>query len=793
MTAALRIKNSLSSGDYVTSNIVECDFSRLRNLALRLSRNPVSFLVFALAFLSHISSAVRADEAEAAGPRHTIAVHMTSPADGCYDPGVRKAIEHFVKQRVAEVNRYPELVIRKLRVEFYNDRDDPKLAIENVRKALADPTTIAMVGLSGSKRAPAVFEALGSEIANSKIPFISDIGTSDTFAAYPNVFTMRPSQEEERLPVMGRFIVDGKYQKPAFVGIADNPSIDALVAGLGKQFGMPTLVATHRLAVKDNEFDATLMKALVDDIKAREADIAIVALGAAPSTEFLKLATAAGVTVPVLFVFGSDAILKTPEAKVYGNDIYQLAWDTLPDVYNNRLRERIAKASEDIWIFEDTPVAGASGWSSGVCKPKTETAPQAVFSSANLRAIGRGTQFADMIGLIGEIARSAPDIENLSAFRAHITEKLQTAYIAGRGTYRGEFDNWSFKADSRSAARTPAILIHPRGTEFAQLAPTQYVRLRNDSLHAIQTIYMDIDLNRIFRVDDNEKSFFAEFYMSMRTGGAVGMDNIEFGNAFLDAEDGGAKLLVNSLHSGGPSSVYPEGVQISKVVGKFMMSPNLSNYPFDTQLFSVQLQPKNGENAFIIQPPREVLRDRDSQSDGWVMIDQYVGFDEDYIPLTDARNAEKSVVPFYKMNFSWVMKREATDYYLRVVIPLIFILIVAYLSIFIPREHFEAIVTIQVTALLSAVALYLSIPKVSAEAATISDRIFLFDYMAVSLMIAISIVRVNERVQTYPGLARVLKLAHIVVVPLLCIGMAFYVMSLDTGYLPSVTVATGVK
>ena len=44
-------------------------------------------------------------------------------------------------------------------------------------------------------------------------------------------------------------------------------------------------------------------------------------------------------------------------------------------------------------------------------------------------------------------------------------------------------------------------------------------------------------------------------------------------------------------------------------------------------------------------------------------------------------------------------------------VPLGFILFVAYLSIFIPRTHFEAIVTIQVTALLSAVALYLSLPK----------------------------------------------------------------------------------
>ena len=89
------------------------------------------------------------------------------------------------------------------------------------------------------------------------------------------------------------------------------------------------------------------------------------------------------------------------------------------------------------------------------------------------------------------------------------------------------------------------------------------------------------------------------------------------------------------------------------------------------------------------------------------------------------------------------MKRETTDYFLRVVVPLAFILIVAYLSIFIPQSHLEAIVTIQITALLSAVALYLSLPKLESDSATISDRIFVFDYMVVSFMIVISILRIN--------------------------------------------------
>jgi hypothetical protein len=115
------------------------------------------------------------------------------------------------------------------------------------------------------------------------------------------------------------------------------------------------------------------------------------------------------------------------------------------------------------------------------------------------------------------------------------------------------------------------------------------------------------------------------------------------------------------------------------------------------------------------------------------------------------------------------MKREASDYYLRVLIPLAFILIVAYMSIFIPQSHLEAIITLQVTALLAAVALYLSLPQVDSDTATVSDRIFVLDYMMVSLMIMISILRINVRARGWPIVNASLVIAHAIIIPLLVV------------------------
>ena len=716
--------------------------------------------------------------ADAAAAKYSIAVFTTSPANKCFVTGALKATEHFIKRRIGELNRLPEFAGRQLRADFYNDYSDPEIATANVKKALDDPATLAMIGLSGSNRAKAVFEKLGDEIGKRNIPFITDMSVTGLFEPYANVFTMRPSQESERAPVIAQFLKDGKYQRPAFAGMTDNIASAELVKLLKASEGGAPLVAEQTIAVKDGKAADGDIKAAVDAFKAKDADVVVVSLGGAPLEDFIKEATTQGLRAELFLLSDGEKVLRSEAAKAHPATLYQLAWQTLPEVYNSRLRLNMMARADERWMFVDTPVKSAPGWASSECKMPPEGTPTSPLDPANLRAVGRGARFGDMASLIGEILKnSSPDLA-LPSQRARIIEELKTTYAAGRGTFRGAFDNWSFHPLRRTASQTPHILRKTRTAENPRLAARQYVKLRNDALREIKTVYMDLDLIRIFRIDDNEKSFFAEFFLTMNSDGGFPVENIEFANAFLDAEGGGQKITILELHAGGASGVYPEGVRIYKATGKFMMRPDFSRYPFDTQLFPVEMKPKSGDAAFIVQPPPAHLRDRVLEADGWLLKDQYVGYDEDYIPVTDARTDEKSIVPFYKADFAVVMQREATDYYLRVVVPLAFILIVAFLSIFIPREHFEAVVTIQVTALLSAVALYLSIPKVGNDAATVSDRIFLLDYLAVSLMIAISVARVNPWLRHYPLVERVLKYVHVLGVPLLVLAMAYYLSDL---------------
>jgi hypothetical protein len=737
--------------------------------------------VVALCLVPQSLRAAPADAApaDAASAKYSIAVFISQPANRCYDTGVVKAIEHFVKRRIAALNARPELVERRLRVDIYNDYSDPVAAVANVRKALDNPATLAMIGLSGSNRAKAVFEKLGPDIAKRNVPFITDMSVTELFEPFPSVFTMRPSQESERIPVVARFLKDGAYQRPAFVGMAENAAADELAKLLRENAQSVPLVAEQYIPVKEGVPSEMDLKAAVAAVKDKDADIVLVLLGSASAERFLTEAQAAGVRSEIFLLTDNDRVLRTPAAKAHGTNLYQLAWTSLPEVYSSRMRREMLSDPGERWLFQDRADKSAEGWQTGACKPPADGIATNPLDSVNLRALSRGTRFGDMVGLIGEIMKTSPPDLSLDALKARIVEQIKVSYAAGRGTYAGNFNNWSFHPLARTVSQTPLILKKFRTSATPRLAPRQYVKLRNDALREIKTIYMDVDLTRLYRVDDNEKSFFAEFFLTMDAESSVPVAAIEFANAFFDAESGGKTITIVPLNEGIDTGVYPNGLRLYKITGKFMMQPDFSRYPFDTQLFPIELKPKNGDVAFIVQPPPAALRDRVFQTDGWSLRDQFVGYDEDYVPVTDARTDEKSIIPFYKAEFSYVMQREATDYYLRVVVPLAFILIVAFLSVFIPNDHFEAIVTIQVTALLAAVALYLSIPKVGNDAATVSDTLFLVDYLAVSAMIAISIARVSPLVRNRPLFDQTLKYVHIIGTPVLIAFMAYYLAEMQ--------------
>ena len=719
--------------------------------------------------------AAAVEEAQAAsGPPLHIALFVSSRDDVCHDPGDVAAVKRMATAEQERINRRGGVAGRPVEIKIFDDARDEGRAIANMRAALADRNTLGMVGLTNATRAKAVFDALGKDIGDSGIPFLSEISVSTIFERHSNVFTTRPSQDEERVPVMAAFSRATGFVRPAFLGTSDSVMSGAMRDSLRSLLGASGMVGDHRVRVVEGKPDAAELAKAVADLAAEKPDVIYLAVGSRAAPEVITRLKEAGVT-PALFVTGRIDALPPELTAAYPSPFYQLAWEALPDTYNSRLRAIVERAPGNPWIFEGAKSARAPGWSKGECKERSEPTIRDPYDAANLRAINVGARYADMVSLIARTVRRAPHESSIATLRSRVVTALTSDYASGRGAFRGTFENWSFDPEQRTASRTPFVVMLPRGLGRLQLAPMQFRRSRDGTLKQISTVYADIDMIKAHRIDDNNKTFMAEFYLALRDPSGDGIGRIEFANAFLDPGSQGRQIAIETVHDGSASGMFPSGMKIYKVIGRFLFEPKLADFPFDTQSFSIDLQPKGGNATFIVQPPPLELRDRRVASDGWDQLEQYVGYDEEFVPVVDSFTHEASIAPFYKASFVWKMRRETTDYFLRVVVPLAFILAVAYLAIFIPMSRFDSIVAIQVTALLSAVALYISLPKLDSDDATFSDRIFLFDYLMVSVMIAITILRINPVIKRRRWLRGTLEFAHIVIIPAMVAVAAFYI------------------
>jgi ABC-type branched-subunit amino acid transport system substrate-binding protein len=730
-------------------------------------------LILALAPSASAIAAPAKAQAVLQNPPIKIALLVNTRSEACYESGDVAAIKHLAGLEQARINETTGVAGRRLVLDVLDDLADGAKTTAHVRAAIADRQTVAILGLGNSTRAKAVFDGAGPEITASGTPWLSNISVNSLFENFPTVFTMRGAQEDDSIPVMTRFLKDAKATRPAFIAIKDQVFSGALFDGLKERLAPVAFVADHRLPLRDDKLDPADIATMVAELKQANPDFLFLNVGSSRTPAVLAELEKAGINPP-LFISGRLETIFASGEVTYSGNMYQLAWDGLPDAYSDRLRKHLFRSDSRTMLFEGRRNSRAPGWTNGQCKERNEE--PSVLSTGNLRAVGNGLQYADMLGMIAQILRSAEPTTPIEALRKKVIAGLKETYGSGVGAYPGALENWSFRPNSRAAARTPFVIMRPKGLGTEQLAPVQYVSLRGDNLRPIRTMYLDIDLTRTFRVDDKEKSFNAEFYLSLHPQRNEGIEQIDFANAFLDPQTNNKQVTVRALHTGGPSDAYPNEMKIYAVSGKFMFTPNFGNYPFDTQRFSIDIRSKSGDTPFIIQPSPKQLRDQSVDAEGWRMRDQYVGYDEDFLPVIDAKSHQRSIVPFYKGSFVWVMKREATDYFLTVVVPLAFIMIIAYLAIFIPGGHFEAIVTIQVTALLSAVALYLTIPKVDSDDATISDKIFLFDYMLIALMIGLSILRVNRKIDNVRWLDKGLGYFHMASIPILVLLMTLYVI-----------------
>ncbi len=602
------------------------------------------------------------------------------------------------------------------------------------------PNLIAMIGIWNSTRGAGVVERIGQ----SGVPLISELSVETLFAAYPNIFTLTRSVRDEQ-DVFRSFAHDG-YQKLAFVGAEDDLYTKAYYDQI-RQLGTDAEVVSTLWLKGSLEENTEAVDRAVKEIKSSGAQLIFLSIGSKRGGPFLQRLSAEGIAIPVFIGLGSINGVAGPSAagRDYPGTLYEIAEGGIANLNNERLEQLMRRP--------DSLPAG---------------------SQYSPYAVGYGARYADLVALIAEAAAGSPAPEPQS-IRNHLSTEI-ARFTRGERVWRGWAQDWSFTKE-RASAEHSLLVWRPMGQIGSTLAPIQYVRSGGADLNRVPVLYIHLNMVRIFHVDSSDKSFEAEFFFTLRSNRLVPIKEIEFTNAELSQETAQPLINIREVDQQGDAAKGEPVTRVYKVNGRFRFEPDLNKYPFDQQIFSISFQPAKISAPFFIQPPSEKLRNHPFSVDGWRIDNHYVGTNELIIRSIGGTTGEERVIPYYNFNYTWVMKRQVIDYVLRVIVPLTFILIVAYIAIFIPRSEFEAIMGIQVTSLLSAIALYFALNQPGADDATLSDIIFVMAYAAISSMIVLSVLEVNSTIATSGRALRIIHVIQVYLVPVVALATIGFVIA----------------
>nr|VFK37537.1 MAG: ABC-type branched-chain amino acid transport system, substrate-binding protein [Candidatus Kentron sp. SD]VFK43332.1 MAG: ABC-type branched-chain amino acid transport system, substrate-binding protein [Candidatus Kentron sp. SD] len=652
-------------------------------------------------------------------------------------------IKFFVKKRIDEFNKKGGINGRPVKEVYMDDFEDSSLTIRHVEKILRDEYLVGILGCWNSTRAKEIVDLIGT----SGVPFIGDFSINTFFSNYGNIYSMDKGVSDE-LAIFDKFLNDRAIRNVAFIGrLGDLYTIkyynyikDSLASDRG--------IAYEKWLLKSEEIDESALENIISDVEKSRTDIIFLSLGARNGI-LIESLHKNNIRIPVYSILGTIGKLLSSVGYEFDFDWYDTAVEGIPNVESQRLEELIARYRSDI---------------------------SSIDSSRYLA--GYGGRYADGVGMILDAAKSAASQE-IRGIREHVIESLRS-YISSRRFYKGWSRYWAF-TENRTSSEDILLVWKPANYDGFILYPEQYARKAGGYVRK-PVIYLNVDMIRITGVNNSEKSFSAEFYLNIKSEDpGIDKSYIEFTNAYRGKDSNEPLINIRAIDEDTGINDNSKGKLQSnylyKVSGKFDFYPDLRLYPFDEQKFSISFQPRNAAHDFLIQPPKEELRDTDFSTDEWVVNTHYVGMDQDIIRSTKGYVSEEMITPFYKFNYTWVMERSKVDYFIKTVIPLLTILTITYLSVYIRKKNFEATVTIQVTALLASIALYFSVYKPTTDYATLSDEIFLFTYFSITLMMAMSIFKSIRYVEDFSRLMFVANLLQRYAFPAFVLSMVAYVFS----------------
>nr|VFJ72021.1 MAG: ABC-type branched-chain amino acid transport system, substrate-binding protein [Candidatus Kentron sp. FW] len=652
-------------------------------------------------------------------------------------------IKLFVDKRIDEFNRKGGIGGHPVKAVYMDDHQDSSLTRKHVANIITDTHLLGIIGCWNSTRGKEIVDLIGE----SGVPFIGDFSLDTLFSNYGNIYSMTKGISD-RLFVFDRFIKSRMVKNIAFIGETGDLYTTEYYNHIRNHLSDDDLGLTYeKWLPKSKKVDEGTLKNIVSGVKESEVDMIFLSLDTSRNSIIVESLRENNLKIPVYTILGTIGGLLSEIGHDFDFDWYDTAEKGVPNVESQRLEELVTRYSSDISEID-----------------------------SGRYVVGYGARYADGVGMILDSAKNTRS-RDIGDIRKHVIGSLRD-YVSGKHVYKGWSRYWAF-TKNRTSSEDVLLVWKPANYDGFILYPEQYMREGGEHKRK-PVIYLSVDMIRIAGVDNSEKSFYAEFYLNIKsTDPKVDGSYIEFTNAYRGESANEALIDIREINED-IGTDNNEGQlrsnHLYKISGKFDFYPDLRLYPFDEQKFSISFQPKNAKHGFLIQPPKLELRDMDFSTDGWFIKTHYVGMDRNIIRSIKGFVSEGVITPFYKFNYTWVMERSKADYFIKTIIPLIIILIITYFSIYMRQVDFGTTVNIQITTLLASIALYFSIYKPVTDYATLSDKIFLFTYFSIMYMMTISIFKSIYHVEDSGRLISAIDLMQKYIFPLLVLSMVGYVL-----------------
>ncbi|MDX5346681.1 MAG: ABC transporter substrate-binding protein, partial [Hymenobacteraceae bacterium] len=461
-------------------------------------------------------------------------------------------IQLLLRKRVAEINDAGGIAGKPIRLRYLDDKGSRETVYKIVQESVQDESLIGYIGCWSSTRV----QAAAGVVGKAGVPFIGGYSVTAIAEPYPNMFSYE--MEVSRVAFVIHNLVKSKAKKLALIANAQDIYSQALfneIHRLAKQ-DMGYSVVLEKWYPNEHSFSPDELNNLTDSLQ-QSADFVLLSANPKHTNILVSAIGSRHLSIPVFTAFSDIPEIDPKVPGFKAAELYDVSVFGIPSALNLRNQELEARF-----------------------KKQLKQSPRLQFQ------LGLGGLHADALGLLKE----ASELEtngNPLPIRQQISRGL-SEYINGKKVFRGWFSDWYFTPD-RALVNEVLVGWKPEHQQLPLLAPQQFLR-SDTGLQQAPVLYTQIDLQELDQVNEENGTFHASFFLEIQSEDTVNLKQIDFVNAVRNNVNQKPLLEARLLQEQQNATHQNMFYYMYAVTGQFQFQPDLRQYPFDQQRFSIVLQ-----------------------------------------------------------------------------------------------------------------------------------------------------------------------------------------------------------